>query len=472
MAGDYDFIANSGANMLGQFRQLAETRNAVNQNLLFQGQQLAGQALQQAVDPSTGQVDFGRAASLIGQNRQIGPYAMKAMTDLLSARGQDISNTTNYGTNLRRVVASVTPGPDMPARMASAVTRAAGAGLYPMDMATRYLGGSPMGDGSNFGADAKELASQAAIALNEAAPEEAQAGSVANIDTGGNIQPTAINRFAGTAAPVGAPIAKTLSPEAKATTRTYTDAQGVTHTVPLSATVTDAGEPKPSIPGLTGRRGEMTTSLPPGEAESLAAPKAAQAQQSVELGRAFEGSNPRAAQLDELRAIQGDFRSGPGAAKWSGIVGEFNRVFNTRLAADPIAAQQTFGKIAEQVAEAQRGAMGSAATNAQTEAARIASPNTTYSPETNMRVIALLRGNEDFIQQKQKAWQAFQAHGGKPSQYNAFVGQFNNLYDPRYYQEGYMTPAQKAEMQKAMNADQLKRFETKRKQALSLEFGP
>lgn len=464
-----------GNNLFDVIGKFATIQNQVNQNLLFQGRQAAGQALQQSIDPSTGQIDFNNVNRLIQANPKIAPYAQQAVSEALAARGQSITNQTGqtalqgaYTKNLRQVIASVPPGPNQPQQVISAIGKGAQMGLYPADLAASFVGGQSLSDGTTMA----DLVKQATIANGEAAPMEAQFGTTEELNTGGKNVALNANRVTGERNAMGgnAPsVEMTLTPEGEAQRIPTVGPDGQPKTVPQSAVVTPTGMPKGSATPA-GPNGELATGLAPGEAEAIGAPKAVQAAQAAELGKVYEGSVPRSAQLKELLAAQGDFRSGPGAAKWSGIVTEFNRLFGTNLAGDQAAAQQTFGKIAEQVAEAQRGAMGSNATNAQTEAARIASPNTTYSPEANRRVIAMLLGNEDYIQTKQKAWQAFQQHGGKPSQYNAFVQQFNEHFDPRYFQEQYMTPDQKAEMYKAMGPAGLKKYEDGRKLALSLDF--
>ena len=74
MAGDYDFLANPGENMIARTAQLAQTQNAVNQNKLFQGQAAASEALRQSIDPQSGQIDFANVNRLL-QRGPPNPYA-------------------------------------------------------------------------------------------------------------------------------------------------------------------------------------------------------------------------------------------------------------------------------------------------------------------------------------------------------------------------------------------------------------
>lgn len=218
------------------------------------------------------------------------------------------------------------------------------------------------------------------------------------------------------------------------------------------------------------------TGAAPGVAAANAAPVAERGQRATEIENSYAGSVQRAAMLDELGAAGGDFRSGPGAQRWSKYVSEFNRVTGAHFSDDAASAQQVFGKIAEQVAAQQAATMHLTNTNAQHEAAQLASPNATYSPEANNQVRALLRGNEDYIQTRAKAWAAAQRPGpngqpgATPAQLDEFERQFAQIYDPRFFQEAYMTPNQRGAMARQMGPKAFQAFEAKRKQALSLKW--
>ncbi len=446
---------------LGKF---AATLNSINENRLFIGRQAAGDALQKSINPETGEVDWQRANKLIHENPRIAPYAQEALGQMLEQQGQDVLNTTKkveltrfYIDKIRQDIGAT----KTPEAALGAILRGVATGSYPKSVAIDFVGGTDLG----------ALIKEAAIASGEESLMEAQFGKPETIEIGGKSKGVITNRVDGTRTEMGgdaAEIDKTLTPEAKAARVPIIGPDGQPQSVPQSALVTETGQPR--VSGLTGPHGEIDTALAPGEAESRAIVAEGAAGQAQEFAQIAEGTVQRSALLHELLATQGEFRSGPGAARWSGIVGEFNRAFNANLAADDVAAQQTFTKIAENVAALQRSAMGSAATNAQTEAAKLASPNTVYSPEANHRVTALLLGNEDYISAKNRAWQSWIENGGKPSQYNRFVTQFNELYDPRYFQERYMTPKQKEAMFKAMSDAEIKKYNEGKKRALSLSF--
>ena len=179
-----------------------------------------------------------------------------------------------------------------------------------------------------------------------------------------------------------------------------------------------------------------------------------------------------------------DFRTGPGAAKWAGYVAEANRILGTNLSADPSNAEQVFGKMAEQFSSFQRAALGNAATDAQTAATRIASPNTAYSNEANQEVIALMKGNEKLIQTEFPAWQKYQGAAQTPATqawaqrsgvvpgFGDFSQRFWKEMNPRYFQEPFMTPAQASTMRSAMTPAEQKAYDAAKAKALSYGFSP
>lgn len=290
-------------------------------------------------------------------------------------------------------------------------------------------------------------------------------GAVQSTDTGAQIQQQQVSPLTGEVTPVQT-LTKTLTPSEKAArVGTVNQTTGVPESVPVGAVTSDTGAPQ-QVAGLTGPGGSLPTGLGPGRAEAMAAPVAARGQRAAEIEQSFAGSRMRQSQLEELAATLGDFRSGPGAAKWSGIVTEANRLFGTHYDDSQASAQQVFEKIASQVAAAQRDTMGSASTNAQTELAQLASPGSVKSPEANQQVIGLLRGNEDWIQAKAKAWKAAQKAGVTPDQLDDFEQQFSKLYDPRYFQEKYMTANQRGAMAREMGPKAYQAFEKQRKEVL------
>jgi hypothetical protein len=50
----------------------------------------------------------------------------------------------------------------------------------------------------------------------------------------------------------------------------------------------------------------------------------------------------------------------------------------------------------------------------------------------------MLQGNEDAINAKANAWQAWQKAGNGPHTYSAFQSDFNQHFDPRVFQQQYM----------------------------------
>lgn len=453
---------------------IAATVNQVNQNRLFpliqRGKELENQ--QAALNLQTGQVGLQRS--------QVG--LQTDQTGLQSARAalQDAYRQRAYA-----LIASTQDNSEVPA----ALTRGAQMGLFPPDFVATVLGGGASG----FDPKTIEAVRNQAI-MNAGTPAELKAnvGDVVQTNTGpsivSNVQRVGLNGAEITPATgSGARLATGLSP-GEATSVAYTGVDqntgapktylkgdiapsaGAAEALPPSAPEPGSSPPRPQrlAQGFAPQPGGRVTGLAPGEGEAMASERGNQQTRVNTLQAAFEGSRQRQALMDEMRATLGEFRSGPGAEKWAGIVTEWNRVFGTDFQSTPAAAQQVFGKMAEMIASQQRDALGLPGTNAGAEAARVASPQSAYSPEAISRVLAQFEGNEEMLQTKQAAWQAYKAHGGKS--YNQFVTQFNRVYDPRFFWEKYMTPSQSATMLNSMTADQRKEYEDHKKTAMGLRW--
>lgn len=463
---DYGFIAQ-GVNPVDQLGKLATVQNAVNENRLFQGRQAAGQAAQQSVGPD-GQVDYNRAASLVSQNKLIAPYALQALGELQTQRGQQISNTTGqtslqaaYAQNLRKVIASVPPGANQPQQVISAINKGVQMGLYPGDIAASFVGGQSLNDGTTMA----DLVKQAAIGSGDASAQSAQFGDAVNIDNGSNIQPTAINRVAGTTAPIGAPIAKTLTPESKAAPRNVTNqATGIAEQVPTSALVTDTGEPRPNVAGLTGPHGETQSSLAPGVGE--AAVTAGQgAAALLNTDRADQAQS--AQRLTVLKHVNDllatpEGKTGPGTQVVNGW-----RSF--LLANAPLVASLSNGGVDEaklrtatqdELKKYMVQVAGSAAaqygpgTNEKLAVAASGNANPDLSTLANQDVT---RMNIALERAKQARIAAWDASGQSPQGYGAFVSGWNRTHDPRAFMLDLLSKDERAKMLGGVASDADKR---------------
>lgn len=474
---DYGFIANSGASPLDTVSKFATLQNTINQNRLFQGQVAAGQALQQATDPATGQIDFGRAQAILRANPATAPYALEAMNKLLQGQGQSIVNTTGQVSlqaartkNLRQVIASVPPGPNQDTQILTAVARGAAAGLYPADMAATLLGGGQLADGTSL----KDLARESAIANGDASAMEAQFGTPETVNTGGRNQAFTVNRVTNERAPMGGDagaVPMTLTPGEKAQ-RVGIVQGGVPETAPVSALTTDTGEPKPSP--LTGPQGQTQSALTPAQQAGGTTSGTGNANMALTLQTRASRVNDNKALLGNMEGLIGEMNAtqlGPQSQFWKHM-GQLAAEYNVPLPFAPptnkTQAQEEFSKLAFQLAQSQFQALGGTGTDSKLDSTMHTSPSEFLTRYGNKGIIALLKGNEDAVAAQYDAWQKWQGAGHGPETYGQFLGQWNKIYDPRVFQSQYMTGAERQTMLKGMTSAEATRFKADYKRAVKL----
>lgn len=199
----------------------------------------------------------------------------------------------------------------------------------------------------------------------------------------------------------------------------------------------------------------------PGFAEAATTSARAGAEASVHLREASDTSPGRKAILGNLEALVGDFKPGPGA-HWEQVAKSFvNR--NVPLPKDwqfdpkSIASQEEFNKQSVQLAQQQFAAIGGTGTDAKFSSAFETSPNDALSQMGNKGIIRLLKGNEDALAAKYKAWQSYKkAHG--PDSYDDFSEEFNSSFDPRVFQFKYMDKDERQKYINRMDDDEYSKF--------------
>lgn len=223
-------------------------------------------------------------------------------------------------------------------------------------------------------------------------------------------------------------------------------AGGATTTVPAAAALGGGPRVTGNVPGLAPA------------AEAIGAASGAQA---VALTNASDTSPVRKGMLGNLEGDLKQFTSGQGA-DWQNIAKNWaNRnVLPTSLQFDPksIASQEQFNKQAEQLAQQQFAAIGGTGTDAKFGSAFKANPDDTLSQMGNQGIIRLLKGNEDAIQAKNKAWLDWQAAGHPPQSYPQFAARFNQTFDPRVYQAQYMSKDDLRKMASSMSGPEFQAF--------------
>lgn len=451
--------------MMERVGQFADTMNSINQNKLFIGKQAAGQAIQQSIDPATGQVNWESVNRLIRANPKIAPYAQEALTAALSQRGQDISNTTGqanlaetYAANIRKDIGSATD----PTQALGAVIRGVATGRYPKEFAAGFIGG----------ADVNALIKQAAVQSGDAAMMETQFGTPGAVETGGQNVAITTNRVTGERSMMGgdaAAIDKELTPEAKIARVPYVDEQNVPRTAPVSALVTDTGEPKEG--GVTGPGGSLRTGVAPGVAEAAGTAGQANAQMAMALTQRASKVPDNKAILGNMDGLLDKFEPGPQSGFWKGL-GQVAAEYNIKLPGAPpkdkVAAQEEFGKLAFNLAQSQFQALGGTGTDSKLDNTMHTSPSELMTRYGNKGIIALLKGNEDAIAAQNDAWQKWRGAGHGPETYDRFLNQWNKIYDPRVFQSQYMGAAGRKTMLDGMSSAEQKQFEKSYKTAVGL----
>lgn len=197
----------------------------------------------------------------------------------------------------------------------------------------------------------------------------------------------------------------------------------------------------PAAPGAPGAPPGVTTALSPSAAAAAPITGAASAGAGVRLREAADMAPAAKAMLGNLEEDLNNFTAGPGA-DWTRVAKAWtNR--NVPLPKgwqfDPksIASQEAFNKQALQLAQQQFAAIGGTGTDAKFSSAFETNPHETLSQLGNKGVIRLLKGNQDAITAKNKAWQDYRRKYG-PESYDDFSEDFSGTFDPRVFQFKYM----------------------------------
>lgn len=209
--------------------------------------------------------------------------------------------------------------------------------------------------------------------------------------------------------------------------------------------------PQPQAGELPGIAGPV-----PGAVTAQEKTAAASADQGATLQAAADNAPQRKATLSNLEDDLKNFTAGPGSANMRTLKAGVNAASNMvggPSVFDPktIAAQENFMKLANQLAAQQSEALGGSVAGLHN--AEHANPNTDFSNMGNAQVIQVLKGNEDAISAKNKAWQAWKKQNG-PNSYGDFQTQFNQSYEPRAYQFPYMSPQERTELFRNMSPNE------------------
>lgn len=109
-----------------------------------------------------------------------------------------------------------------------------------------------------------------------------------------------------------------------------------------------------------------------------------------------------------------------------------------------VADQESFNKNIFNLVQSQFKALGGTGTDAKLDSASHTSPSELMSQVGVKNILSLLKGNQDAIQAKTKAWNEWRKVNG-PQSYPQFAEDFNSKFDPRVFQFKYMDKPQRQE---------------------------
>lgn len=416
--------AGAPPNPLQTIGQFAQVQNALNANRLFPGQQQL-------------------------QQQQIAQGALAQTTNRLNAVNQYMQ--------------PILANPNVKiADVMSAVGGLRATGL-PVDEWVRDMTETmPTEDGPGLTAWAH---ARAARALPPAQVPQEIGQNPNMVDNGRTIQPVVIGgRYSatpGAVTTVGAPINRALSPGEAATRVPGPPGEGGAPTsVPLGSVTPksmggDMGDGSyrssvpdalrnpngPAVPPPAGSSlpGQITTGQSPAQAAARTSTGTTATAGFDNETAAGNRAMTMRAQLDTMLSDANNFTTGTGSQKYldtKRAIQSWAPGVAHILGIDPskIASQESFDKVAQQIADAQ-----SAGSDARLASIQGANPSSKLSPEGVNFIIRQLQGNTDYALARQHAAAAWKDQ----SDYRGFNDWATKNLDPRYFQFNRLTPEQK-----------------------------
>lgn len=495
---DYSFIANTGQqqpqqqfNPLAQVGQIAQLQDAINRNQEFQANRLAGQLYQQAVDPSTGQLDTNKLVTLGSQNSGAALAMPNLVAQAQQRKGEQLTQAKFVNQYMNQGLASLLSQDNVgQADVVKFLTTAKANGVLPQQQ---------------YDATMQEL--------TQVPPDQVRGWltrhMVAGMDTGNQInfmygQHTAVNQGNQTTL-VQAPLSGGPMRTVGALPNTLTPAERVKQ---VPGPVGPNGEPtvitqgqyatqtgnadvvtgRPQSPLGTGRlppalrnpnapgggappsapaggapqpqttatsSQPMQTELGPAQKEALARTAALSSDMANQLTASANESPQRQAMLNAMLGDLTQFSSGPNTPVWSNMMGRMTQVLSglgvkAPAGADAQASRENFAKMTSQFAQLQAQKLG-ITTNDKLSVAFASNPNEVFTNLGNQGVIHVLQGNEDALQAKNNAWVAAQQQGARPEQHSQWVNNFNQNFDPRVFWLQRMTPQERSVLFQGMS---------------------
>ena len=434
--------------------QAAQVAAGVNANRLFQAQTARGQAMQQAIDPTTGALDLGKFNRLIAANpaaAQAAPEALGQSTALAGSQQQQNMTRNDF---LMRGLGAVSDLSDdqLHSGLAQFAHRAETvAGVDPLEVKS-ILAALP-----NDPAQLRTALRQAQMSLQT--PEAQQAITYqkpVNVNDGQTLQPMlqASGMHGGGMVPAGPGIQMQLSPgeenaptdigitkggaPIKGTLRQFIN-KATGGQSPLGTGRIPAGLMNPANAPQAPAGGGIVSGLSPDQTAALA-------KTGGDSAAAFQGyaddANKAVAQnaiLGNMLADSKQFTTGPLNDRIKAFQ-SFATTYAPKTAGafgvDPakVAANESFDKFAAQLANAQ-----GAGSDARLNVNQAANPHGAMAPESVDLVLRQLQGNSDFTKAK-----AALAHSwSDKTDRTGFEAHVRDNLDPRAFQFARMTVPQR-----------------------------
>lgn len=418
-----------------------------------QTNQIVSEAMKQAIDPNTGQVNTGLLSTLIAKSPAAYNLPQIQAQILQQQNAQQDFDTKQFDLAHKRTqsilstMGSLVSKPDLTQKdVLLNVANAIKDGTTTAEQAVRYTQDLPSDPGQ-----LRQWVQQKFVqGLEDNAKLEAIMPKQQVLNTGGQQQIINTNPLTGAPSLAGT-VNNTLAPGEAAQPTKYFDPQtGTERSIPLAqyAAMTQGGAPGVAqAPGATGPLGTGRITAPaqagapglqtgPALGQQAAADIAATgaAKNSLALQGAADNAPQAIYQLQNMRTALNDFTPGP-TSDWRaqaqalalgvapGLVQKFG------LDPQRVASQEEFKKFSTQLAQGTASNLGEG-TDSKLASAVAANPNTSLSKLGNQQIIDVLIASQRGIAAKNQAWQN---SGLPPEQYNKFSSNWNRDVDPRVF---------------------------------------
>jgi len=486
MADNTLAVGNPTTRLQTPLESLGQVTQVVNALAAYKGRQAVGNALQQATDSDTGQLDPLKFNKLVAAdpNARFGMQDAASQSQQLQGQQQGLQQSRSgvIGSMLGSVLAM--PDGQLHDGAASALDRAVTMGLVPQTQATALAMKLPSDPGA-----LRQTLGQMQLSMQSPGEQTqqiygtpTQQSNGQDLISGVTAPARAGGGFSGTSATPLVPSRSELLqqvPTQNAQGQPELTPAGVVAnrqgagalTGPAGAALPGRGLPAGLVPpGYTGRYappkadGSIAAGPMPGTVQAAAKTAEAGADQGIALQQSSDNSPTRLGMLGNMMADLQGFTPGPGQTRET-YLQNFAQRYAPDLAKsfgmDPqrVASAESFEKLATNLATQQAQTLGNG-TDAKLDAAIHGNPHGGMSKMGATQILQMLQGNEDAIVAKNKAWQTYQGQNGAGS-YGTFSTQFNQAFDPRAFQAGRLDPADRARMLEGMPPSERNAFRAK-----------